>query len=132
MLEFNKQWADAENPGTIVYMELKDGGSLIIDTRFNVENNVLRLSAPENRVLRYLDKIRTTSSIIRFGDEIKWNREQGIMDFVLAMQNQRFVISEGERFVGVIPIPDEEPADIIDGTYEQVAVAESDLLSATS
>lgn len=112
--EFNRRWADSEDPGTIVYMPLEDGGAMIVDTRFNVGPNVVRLGALQNLVLRYLDTIRTRELIIRYGDGIGWNLDEGIMDFVIAMQEQRFVVSEGERYLGVIPIPDGEVAEEAD------------------
>ena len=111
LLNFNRQWADEEESGAIVYMMLQDDGALIVDTRFNVERNILRLDDIENRVLRFLDKIRTEKSIIQYAGEINWHREQDVMDFVRSLQDQRFVISEGNRYLGVIPIPDDEAVD---------------------
>ena len=103
---FSDEWGACRDPGDITYMPLQDGGAIIVDTRFNMPRNVLRLDAHENQILIYLDRIRTSKNIVSYAESCDWDAGRDVMDFVKSLQAQRFAISEGERFLGVISLPD--------------------------
>lgn len=115
LIGFDQMWADSSDPGTIAYMQLNDGGALVVDTRFNVGRNIAKFSAPENRLLRYLDKIRPRKALVKLGEEEGWTAAE-VSTFIESLRQQRFVVSEGERFLSVIPLPDEVDVDLVEMT----------------
>jgi len=103
--DFERQWSQCDDPGTITCMNLSDGGSLIVDTRFNIGRNIVRLNPVENMILRFLDRIRPLTAIVALANEQGVNKAEATI-FIQLLQQQRFVLSERERFLSVIPLPD--------------------------
>lgn len=111
LMQFCQQWADCSDPGDVVYLQLEQGGALILDTRFNIEQRCIKLSPSENQLLCYLDRIRTDKSIMKFSSECGWDTDRDIMAYVRKLESQRLVISDGNRYLSVVPLQAESNAD---------------------
>ena len=102
---FEREWSQCDDAGTITCMSLKDGGAMIVDTRFNIGQNIVRLNAVEVEILRFLDRIRPLKAIVALANESGVS-EPGVRSLIQSLEQQRFVISEQERFLSVIPFPE--------------------------
>ncbi len=57
-------------------------------------------------------------------------RHKHLLAFVLTLQEQRFVVANGSRYLGVIPIPDDR--DVSDEEISHPLAAEHQQLRATT
>ena len=98
---------------------------MILDTRFNLQHSDVRLSALENRLLVYLDKIRTSKAIETLGRDPGWNADRDVMQYVGELKSQQFVVSEGHRYLSVIPLQNESQADQLIAETQRLAQSAS-------